>query len=217
MKHLLTFLLLSILFPFAVHAQIYQWVDENGIKHFSESPKGTADDAYPVKSKNNKTVITKPIDEKPVKVKQEINKKSEPDESKAKGWTSCDSELCEKVKKLDADCSTNDCTQAVKFTNDCKTILCLSEKIDFENRIDGVLKARQQSDNPQKVEEPVKEEKQKLSDKEVLEKCKEERNVKCRKNLEYYRVIYNGTSEERKNAWNELRNARSLRHKKKDQ
>ncbi|MEJ2140898.1 MAG: hypothetical protein P8Y24_00840 [Gammaproteobacteria bacterium] len=92
----------------------------------------------------------------------------------------------------------------------------MGDRIDFEKKIDTELQRLANKNEVNKEpEEPVKEEKEIFSDKEILEKCKEERNVKCRKNIEYYRKIYNGTKEERIQAWQELRDSRIKRKEKK--
>lgn len=216
-KFFLIFLSL-IIYSFPSIAQVYKWVDENGVTHFSESPKGAPGEAYTVIQENKQEPVN---DEAHIEARKEVQKKENAEEEETagtlQGWPECESELCAKVKKIDADCTTQDCTDALKFSNDCKTVLCMGDRIDFEKKIDTEL---QRLANKNKVEEepeePVKEEKEILSNKEVLEKCKEERNVKCRKNLEYYRKIYNGTKEERKQAWQELRDSRNRRKDKKE-
>lgn len=209
------FSLIVFLYSFPCGAQIYQWVDEQGVTHFSESPKGTPEEAYPVNPvKNSPPEDAGGISENKSE-KQQVTEPGKAMDVPKREWPACSSELCEKVKKTDPDCKTQDCIDAARFTNDCHTILCLSDRIDFENKINAILKNSEQSTKPEKVvKEPAKEEKEKLTDEEVLEKCKKERRARCKKYLEYYRDIYNGTSEERKKAWNDMKNARNLRFKK---
>jgi hypothetical protein len=213
----LPILLSLIICSFPAIAQVYKWVDESGVTHFSESPKDAPGEAYTVIQENKQ----KPgNDEVHSEARQDIQNKENAEEqetaSTQQGWPECESELCAKVKKIDVNCTTQDCSDALKFSNDCKTMLCMGDRIDFEKKIDTELQRLANKNEVNKEpEEPVKEEKEIFSDKEILEKCKEERNVKCRKNIEYYRKIYNGTKEERIQAWQELRDSKIKRKEKK--
>lgn len=216
-KYILLFLTLFT-FSFPVVAQVYQWVDEHGVTHFSETPRGTPEDIYPV----TRDIKEKPADqesqpEKETRQQVTNNNQESATVEPGQGWPECESELCAKVKSIDVNCTTQDCTDAVKFSSDCKTVLCLADKIDFEKKIDAELQRRANENEVKKEPElPAQEDKEILSDKEVLARCKEERNVKCHKNLDYYRTIYNGTKEERKKARQELLKGRSARKEKKE-
>jgi len=106
--------------------QLYEWVDDKGIKHYSDSPQEMQGHGYQA-DKEDVVEVTEDANEE--EQSDKITKK--PKET----WQGCDSELCNKVKRIDATCNSSDCVDAKKYTFDCEDIVCKGKKINFEKII----------------------------------------------------------------------------------
>jgi len=176
--------LIIFLFSHFVYAeQFYQWVDDKGVTHYSEFPRGAESNGYraPETKKNNE-------EEQQNKPKKNYTNST---------WQGCDSALCNKVKKFDPTCNSSDCTSAKKYTYDCEDIICKSKRINFEDRIDRKMERAIAREEKQKNKKSyseqmsdLREEQQKASDQLVVDKCKRERDVFCDKSPEEIRNEY---------------------------
>ena len=122
-------------------AKTYQWVDENGVTHFSTR--------QPPRENTDKTQLQGGSQNQPQAgtESQGVAKIKRKDLSGSK-WEACNTELCRLVQRFDPGCDTTYCSRAKSYSNDCTSAGCLTKKIAFErdvqNRIETQEKLRQQ-------------------------------------------------------------------------
>lgn len=218
MKKSFLVLITFVIFSPPVTAQIYKWVDEDGVTHFSEKPRGSSDDSYSVNPDNqqqtsnqqqvgnNETIMPTPDWNK----QQQINHKEGVTKTPEQRWPDCHSELCEKVKKIDINCTSQDCTDAVRFTNDCNSILCLGDRIDFEKKIDEKIQSILEKNKEINTPETTEDKQTKPTEEELLEKCNERKDPNCRKTLENYEKLFKKNKDGKKADKQQLRKFKQL-------
>ena len=122
----------SLLAVSAVEAgQMYRWVDENGVTHFSQSrpPQQNADELPLRGGKPRQPAAAETSTQPAIEGRQLYNT----------GWQACNSELCRIVRELDPDCTTPYCSQAKRFSKSCTSVTCRAKKIGFQREMEEQL------------------------------------------------------------------------------
>lgn len=105
--------------------QMYRWVDDEGVTHFSSRPPpGSHSDQTTLKG----GTLNQPV---PGSKSGELANIKRIDLQNS-GWQGCASSLCELVKQIDPQCQTSYCSRAKQYTNNCTSAACQSKKISFE-------------------------------------------------------------------------------------
>ncbi len=118
--------LAAMLFTTAVQAaKMYEWVDDNGVTHFStrQPPRQNTD-----KSQLQGGTVIKQNFESTSESTTEITRT----DLMNAGWEGCESSLCQLVKQIDSDCQTSFCSRAKRYSNECTSAGCLTKKLAFE-------------------------------------------------------------------------------------
>jgi len=136
MYRLIALPLAVLLIVSTAHAtKTYQWVDENGVTHFStHQPPGKHSDQTRLKGGS----VMQP---RPSTGSRE-RAKYEPKDLQNSGWQGCASSLCELVGQIDPDCQTSFCSRAKRYSGDCTSATCLTKKVSFETEMRDRLAAQ---------------------------------------------------------------------------
>ena len=107
--------------------QMYKWVDERGVTHYSTSPPPTAtEDDTKLKGGS---VLRKPrTDSDDLARLNRVN-------LGGADWDGCDSSLCRLVQQLDPGCSTSYCSRAKSFSDSCTSAACQTKMLVFESDV----------------------------------------------------------------------------------
>ena len=106
-------------------AKTYQWVDENGVTHFStHQPPGEHTDQTRLKGGS----LTQPRPSTESRQLENIKGAN----LRGGGWRGCSSSLCELVGQIDPGCQTSFCSQAKRYSDNCTSATCLTKKLTFE-------------------------------------------------------------------------------------
>jgi hypothetical protein len=161
---------------------LYQWVDENGVTHFSDAPQNTDNGSYPVQ---DETIPDSP--------QVPVSEPAPSNYSLAADWQDCDSRLCSKVRQLDPDCRSSDCVKAKQYTyEECESIICRAERMEFVDRIDRALARNTDKEQGNRKADIARQQRadNKERDKALVEKCIRDRDVFCDKGADHIREEY---------------------------
>ncbi len=116
-------------------AQMYKWVDENGVIHFSsrQPPRENTD-----KTRLQGGTTTEP---RPSNESGELANIKRKDFANP-GWQGCASSLCQLVQRIDSDCQTSFCSRAKLYSNGCTSATCQTKKLTFEKDMKNRLAAQ---------------------------------------------------------------------------
>lgn len=122
-------------------AQMYKWVDENGVTHYStrQPPRQNAD-----KTQLQGGTTTQP---EPESTTPEITRK----DLLNSGWEGCQSSLCQLVQQIDSDCQTSYCSRAKHYSDNCTSSGCLTKKLAFEKDMQDRVAAQNQQRQQQAI------------------------------------------------------------------
>ncbi len=116
-------------------AKTYQWVDKNGVTHFStHQPPGKNTDQTKLKGGS----LTEPRSSSGSRESTKFKAKDLQESS----WQGCTSSLCELVGQIDPDCQTSFCSRAKRYSGDCTSATCLTKKLSFETEMRDRLAAQ---------------------------------------------------------------------------
>ena len=132
-------------------AQLYRWVVENGVTHFSSKRPERGADGRPELEGGR-------VGKSPAHVSPQGDSKffSGPQRLLHGGWQGCHSDLCALVKRLDPECATPMCSDAKRYSDECASLSCQTNRLVFERDVRERL-ARQESQRgstPRAVSEP---------------------------------------------------------------
>lgn len=129
MYRLTTLLLTTVLAVSAAQAgQMYKWVDDKGVTHFSTRPPPNRNtDQTRLKGGTVTQPRTDTGSQGLAKIKGVDLQNS--------GWQGCASNLCQLVKQIDPTCQTSYCSRAKQYTDKCATAACQTKKIAFEKDV----------------------------------------------------------------------------------
>jgi len=131
-------ILLGALLASVVHAgELYKWVDEHGVTHFSQRPPPNPNrHGANERLRGPKSLSTSrdPAAAPTTRYEGEVRAYD--------GWANCNSELCQQVRRYDPDCATTYCSRAKRYSGDCTSVACQAKKLDFEQDLEEWL-ARQ--------------------------------------------------------------------------
>ena len=145
-------LALCLVVTTAEAAQMYRWVDENGVTHYSfkRPDQGTGDQpelkgGQPQAAPGGFTGSDSGISNGP---KRLIHG----------GWQGCASDLCSLVRQIDPDCSSHYCSDAKRYSDECRSVTCQANKLAFEremrDRVQRAIELRSRVPTPKLVPEP---------------------------------------------------------------
>lgn len=110
-------------------AQMYRWVDERGVTHFSSKRPEQGASSEPELEGGRVGDIT-----------------DSPSGGDGRffggdtrllqgGWQGCASELCALVKRLDPKCRTSMCSDAKRYSGECRSTACQTNRLVFEREM----------------------------------------------------------------------------------
>lgn len=134
----LVVLLAAALFAGAADAaKMYQWVDENGVTHFSTR--------QPPRENSDKTRLQGgSVDQTPSSgVDSQGVAKIQRKDLTGSGWRGCRSDLCRLTQQLDPACETSYCSRARHYSENCTSFGCQTKKLAFEQEVQDRLEAKE--------------------------------------------------------------------------
>jgi hypothetical protein len=145
MYRLLVFLFTAVVIATAADAaQMYRWVDENGVTHFSshQPPRQNAD----------KTELKGgSLNQQRTNTQSQQLANIERRDLETSTWQGCDSSLCQVVQQIDPDCLTSFCSRAKTYSNECTSAGCLTKKLAFESEMQDRLSAQEELQRQQAI------------------------------------------------------------------
>ena len=135
-------LAMVLVFSVAEAAQMYRWVDENGVTHYSHKRPEQGGSGQPDLSGGRPGSSDTDITPERGKF---FNNSTRLQQG---GWQGCDSALCRLVKQLDPGCATSMCSDARRYSEDCRSAACQTNRLVFERDMRARLAREEALRNP---------------------------------------------------------------------
>jgi hypothetical protein len=137
MYRLMVILLTATLFATAAEAaKMYQWVDENGVTHFStRQPPRENSDKTQLQGGTPNALPSGTESQSMAKIKRK--------DLSGSNWAACNSNLCQLVRQFDPECETTYCSRAKRYSSDCTSPACQTKKLAFEQDVRNRLETQE--------------------------------------------------------------------------
>jgi len=115
--------------------QMYRWVDDDGVTHFSSRPPPSA---HSDQTRLKGGTLNQPAPDSESSGLAKIKR----GDLQNSGWHGCTSSLCQLVMQIDPTCQTSYCSRAKHYSSNCTSAACQSKRISFEKDMRDRLAAQ---------------------------------------------------------------------------